>query len=457
MHAVSELESEVQACVFADKRLKRRAARILAGFSKEPGLSFPEAFEDPSQLEAAYRFMSNERVALDDVISGHVANTLKRASSKKQCLAIHDTTAFSFVGAREELGHVDRTQQGFYAHVCLCVSADGLREPLGVLAVDTWTRKEKKKKRSLEKRKKEPGLESRRWLEQSLDVEDAASSSTVLIHVEDREGDIYESLEMRLAHDMRFIVRAASNKVVVTDEGQENILEYARGLAMVTTRDVFLSTRQANYSTLRPQAAHLPRKQRHSRVEIRAGAMRLRKPILSGTLPELALNAVHVLEVDAPEGEKPVEWLLLTTESIASPQDVEAIVDNYRARWLIEEFFKALKTGCNFEQRQLESLHALLNALGIFSVMAWRLLQLRFIERTAGDTPASSIASPAEIAVLEHYARMPPAASASEFMRRLARMGGHLPQNGPPGILILWRALRKLTERAEGFELAQKM
>ena len=175
-------------------------------------------------------------------------------------------------------------------------------------------------------------------------------------------------------------------------------------------------------------------------------------------MPELHLNAVHVLEMDPPEGESPVEWVLLTTESIATKEDVEDVIDNYRARWLIEEYFKAIKTGCKYEERQLESLHALLNALGLFAVMAWRLLQLLFIERNVGEElPATSVASPAEIAVLESKVKMNPGASAREFLLRMARMGGYLPQNGRPGLLVLWRGLRQLLDFAEGYELGAKM
>lgn len=440
-----------------DKRLHERVLRIAERVEHEPSWSFPRAFSDPSQLEAVYRFLGNKRVGLDDVISGHVSNTLKRLSSKNRCLAIHDTTDFQFEGEREGLGDVDRSQRGFYAHVCLCVSADGQREPLGLLAVDTWTRDGKKGRRTTKERKEEPELESERWLNQSLSVEELVNKSTELIHVEDREADIYESLEMRIGHGMHFIVRAASTKVVLTNEGSENILDYARKLRVVTTREIHLSARRAKHSTLRKKAQHPPRKERDSRIEIRAGKVRLRKPLASGTMPELQLNAVHVLELDAPEGEKPVEWLLLTTEPIESVADVEAIIDNYRARWLIEEYFKALKTGCKYEERQLESLHSLLNALGIFAVMAWRLLQLRFLERTASDAPASTIASASEIAILEKEARMKPGATAREFLLRLARFGGHLPQNGPPGLLILWRALSTLLQRARGYELAREM
>jgi hypothetical protein len=47
-------------------------------------------------------------------------------------------------------------------------------------------------------------------------------------------------------------------------------------------------------------------------------------------------------------------------------------VDCYRGRWTIEEYFKALKTGCQYERRQLETAHSLLNALAILAPVAWR-------------------------------------------------------------------------------------
>lgn len=458
MHAFSPLSAEFKKCVFADKRLGQRAQRAIEEIARDPSRSFPVAFSDPSQLEGFYRFVGNERVTLDGVISGHIAQTLTRAGAKKRCLAVHDTTDFQFSGDRDDLGLVDQNQRGFYAHVCLCVSADGLREPLGLLDLDTWTRQEKKGKRTIDERKADPEVESRRWLEQSLNVEDLIEQRTQLIHVEDREGDIFESLEMRIAHDMHFIVRAASTKLVLTDEGEENILEHARRLPKVSTRAIHLSARQEKYSSKKMKLQHPPRAERDSEIQIRAGQLRVRKPKRSGSVPELWLNAVHVLETDAPEGETPVEWLLLTTEPISSKNEVEEVVDNYRARWLIEEYFKAIKTGCKYEERQLESLHALLNALGLFAVMAWRLLQLRFIERNvAGEAPASTVASKAEIAVLERKAKMKPGATAREFLLRLARLGGHLPQNGRPGLLVLWRGLRKLLDFTEGYELATEM
>lgn len=457
MRALPPIREEFVACDFPDLRLLDRVVRVATQLDRDPQLSLPEAFRDPSQLEGTYRFFSNSRVDLATVIGGHIENTVRRAAEAGKCLAIHDTTGFSFEGEREGLGRVDRAQQGFYAHACLCVAANGTREPLGLLALDPWIRGKKKGKRTTEKRRKEGRLESERWLEQSLAVEAIVSRDTKLIHVEDREGDIFESLAVRVAEKMHFIVRAASTRVVITTEGaKQNVLEYARNLPLIGERQAELSARK-NAFAHRPKAQHRNRKARTALLELRAGTIRVRCPSRGGSVAELEINAVHVRETNQAESEVPVEWLLFTTEPISSMAKIVEVVDNYRARWLIEEYFKALKTGCKYEERQLESVEALLNALGVFAILAWRLLLLRFIQREAGDAPASTVASREEIAVLVAQKRLKANATAAEFLAALARYGGHLSQNGPPGLLILWRALRALQPLAEGWRMAKKM
>lgn len=60
---------------------------------------------------------------------------------------------------------------------------------------------------------------------------------------------------------------------------------------------------------------------------------------------------------------------------------------------MIEEYFKALKTGCAYEKSQLETLHALLNLLAIQAVVAWQLLRLRTIARDDPQRPATHVLS----------------------------------------------------------------
>ena len=116
--------------------------------------------------------------------------------------------------------------------------------------------------------------------------------------------------------------------------------------------------------------------------------------------PSLAVNVVYVWEVDAPSGEEPVEWRLITREPIETVTDVLRIVDIYRTRWLIEEFFKALKTGCAYEKRQLESLQTLLVALALLAPVAWQLLLLRHLPHTAPESPATAVLTVRRIDVL---------------------------------------------------------
>jgi IS4 transposase len=105
-------------------------------------------------------------------------------------------------------------------------------------------------------------------------------------------------------------------------------------------------------------------------ASVGATTLTLRRPNRRVSLPELLrLNVVRVWEPEPPPGEPAVEWVLLTTEPIATLEDLLRIVDRYRSRWVIEEFFKAIKTGCSYEQRQLGDYESLVNALALFAPM----------------------------------------------------------------------------------------
>jgi hypothetical protein len=113
--------------------------------------------------------------------------------------------------------------------------------------------------------------------------------------------------------------------------------------------------------------------------------------------PSLTVNVVRVWELETPEGEIPVEWLLFTSEPVDVAPQISQVVDWYRARWVIEEYFKSLKTGCAYEERQLESRHALENALALLLPIAWQLLLLRQLARDEPDRPAASVLPPSQL------------------------------------------------------------
>jgi hypothetical protein len=131
---------------------------------------------------------------------------------------------------------------------------------------------------------------------------------------------------------------------------------------------------------------------------------------------------------------------------------VLSVVDAYRARWRIEEFFKALKTGCAIEKRQ----HALLNALGLFIPIAWTLLRMRVLTRQ--DHPASEILTPPQVEVLRAAAKTPLAAQPSvrAALLAIAALGGHLKHKGEPGWLVLGRGYERLLVLEQEWVLARQ-
>lgn len=169
------------------------------------------------------------------------------------------------------------------------------------------------------------------------------------------------------------------------------------------------------------------------------------------------MHLVHVLELGPPAGEAPVEWLLLTSEPVHTRQEVERIIDGYRARWTIEEYFKAVKTGCAYEARQLESFRTLSNLLAYTLVVAYALLLMRSLTRLERKLPATELLSDTEMQVLRLATKRPLSKrpDVREAMLAIAALGGHLPSNGQPGWRILSRGWQRLRDYEAGFRMAR--
>ena len=172
---------------------------------------------------------------------------------------------------------------------------------------------------------------------------------------------------------------------------------------------------------------------------------------------ELSLNVVYVREVEPPQGATPVEWLLWSTEPIETAEQVARVVDTYRSRWLIEEFFKALKTGCQIQKREFHSRHALENLVAIFAPIACGLLWLRSQSRSRPDAPATEVFSPLQLELLGRLSSRPMSdkPTIKEAVWALAALAGHQKSNGPPGWLILRRGLEKLQMFEIGWRAAR--
>jgi hypothetical protein len=215
----------------------------------------------------------------------------------------------------------------------------------------------------------------------------------------------------------------------------------------VLEREVVLSPRKQK-SAPGMNRGNPPRQKRTATLRFSAARVELPRPqYLHDPVPKtLTVSLVHVIEVDAPKGQAPVQWLLYTTEPIETPEQVARIVDIYRARWTIEEFNAVLKTGCAYESRQFESRHALLNILALSLPVACEVLALRSRTRDCPDAPATDVLRPAQIEVLRRFGRRKLSATptAREALLAVAGLGGHMKHNGEPGWNILMRGMRTL-------------
>ena len=278
----------------------------------------------------------------------------------------------------------------------------------------------------------------------------------------DRAGDSYELFAAMLQHGDRFVVRLNHDRRVLTDDGAGHLHEMASRRQVLGERQVPLATRRVGDRSPKARHQHPPRAGRIATLTFAAQPLTLLRPQARRYAHVPAALHVHVVyawEVAPPPGETPIEWRLLTTEPIETLDQVLRIVDWYRARWVIEEFFKALKTGCAYEKRQLASLATLLVALALLAPIAWQLLLLRHVAHGLPDGAATAVLSPRQLHVLQAApvgARLGPTPTVGNVLLTLARLGGHLKQNGDPGWLVLGRGMQKLLWMEAGWAAAER-
>lgn len=459
-----DVSREFRGVRLGDWRRENRLRQIVRAIQKRPADSFPRAMADRAECEGFYRLMENKAVSFAALFAPHSRETAERCVRQKTVLVVHDSSSFSFAGdGRSGLGKINSTGQGFHGHFSIAVSADGKREPLGTLAVKTWTRPErgvstKRRKGELSEREvREAERESARWREGVAASEAQLEELGVTaIHVMDSEGDDYLTFAHLFENTQRFVVRGWHGRRVEDGHGGiVKVKDFISTARIFATRTVKLSPRKKQLFKQESRRRAQSREGRDAKLVIRAEQATVLQPsnVIEEVPSTIALNVVYVREVDS-DAIEPVDWLLYTTDPIETQSDVLRIVDIYRARWLVEEFFKALKSGCAFEKRQLESFHTLENALALFIPLAWGLLRLRVLAQDP-SIPATLVLTSTQITILEKKKLLRTAKpTAREAMLAVAALGGHIKNNGDPGWIVLGRGYEDLRIMEAGFLLA---
>lgn len=468
-HAVvavrSSLVEEMASGELGDQRLNERRDRLMALLEQHPDTAFPKACADDGEVEALYRFLRNRRVSLTALIEPHLVATHTRCAAVGEVLVIHDTTDMVFAGeaARPGLAALGKGRHGFWVHAALAVSADGLRAPLGVLSLVPFVRKMQAPGTRKDERARfeDPDKESRCWGEGVAAVRTRCDAASHAIHVMDRGADSYELFAAMIAQGDRFVVRLTHDRHVVTDDGPGTLDDVTARTAVLCEQQVTIAPRRTGNRPLQARKKHPAREGRVATLQYAVQQLALQRPQgrQYAQLPlALAVHVIAVREIAPPPGEEPVEWRLITTDPVDTVDQVLRIVEWYRTRWMIEEFFKALKTGCAYEKRQLESLATLVVALALLAPIAWQLLLLRHLARLAPDGVATTVLSRRQLQVLHAApagARLGPRPTLRDALLAIARLGGHLKQNGDPGWLVLGRGMQTLLWMETGWAAAE--
>jgi hypothetical protein len=454
---VNELAEEVAGSNFADKRLNKRLRNLVLGLASAPKTSLPKAL-DSAGLEGAYRFVSNPRVTPDQILSGHVSATVERCEREPTVLIAHDSTSFSYRydGEREGLGRVRRdnkkSKQNFFAHFSLAVTADGERRSLGMVGFKPWSRLEAP-----------TGTEYQRWEEQMRATSQRFGSPQKIIHLADREADDYEMFWALQRDQHRFVVRCQFNRLLQEGEQTTKLRDHFTNSAALVERSVPVSQRASKRCEIMSKI-YPARNERMARLSVAAATVQLKKPTkarphgASGVPSIVTINVVRIWEPEPPQGEEPIEWYLYTSEPIETAEQQLAVVDYYRARWVIEEYIKVIKTGCDFEKRQLQDYDALINLLAVFLPIAHRLLLLRSEVARAPEQPALNVVSQDELDVLRALGRrkLPQSPTAEDAYLAIAELGGYIKyKKTPPGWLTLARGFEELQTLTAGWRAAK--
>lgn len=442
-------------CILGDARRTKRLVKMAASLAKSIGQSVVKSIDDESQVEGAYRLLRNAQVRSGDIAEGGFSATAAMVKDVGTLLALEDSTSLNFRhSVADELGYIgppSQKKKGMQVHSVLLLDA-GSKETLGLIEQSRWLRQASalanKNKRA---RQAYPDKESFKWQRSSEAMaERLGDTMQETISVCDRESDIYEYMHYKVNAGQRFVVRTHYNRKL--GDSELKLFERVRDLEGA-------GTYQAQIEQKGGRAA------RTATMELAYAPVRVLAPDRKqGDYSPIELTVVTCREVSvSPE---PIEWILLTTERIDNAEDVRRIVSYYEARWKIEEFHKAWKSGgTQIEKSRLQSAGNLERMAVILAFIAVRLLQLRevvHLDKQLISKDCSHILTEMQWRLLwrkqeKKAYRRKTIPTIKWAYYALARLGGwkDSKRTGRVGWNALWEGWFKLDMLVEGYELAQ--
>jgi len=452
-----KIEDEFEGAELGDKRLNARLESLAKLVESNHGGAISYSCGDWKTAKAAYRFLDNQRFSETDIIEPHLTQTALRVNqttSRERVLVVHDTTEFNHT-TREQtkgLGYLTAHElrhkpglsftKGFLMHASMAITETGI--PLGLLYLKQWCREFKNLRKVSSRGQNRTRIpikekESYKWIE-GIRQACRLCGGANLVHVCDRDGDIYELFDTCKSLNTSFVVRAVHNRsTAVPSEKSFAKLDY---------------TNICGTYTLELQSSQ-KRKARKATIDVRFYSVQLIPPIAKQKnycpVEVYVVSAKERGGTNVPENER-INWKLLTNEHAETFEDALRIIRWYQARWNIELFFKTLKSGFGLEKCRLRHVNRLKKFTALVSVVAWRVFWTTRMSRTYASVAPTTCFATKELKALEEIevkagrTALDSSDTLKSYTIALARLGGYLARNNdpPPGDIVVWRGFQRL-------------
>lgn len=432
-------EAQWPSMSFFDPRLHKRAINIALAILNQPTASVPSRFSLQKDIKGCYRFLNNKAINHHMLQQQHYENTLREAALKKgRVLFIQDGSELIYNNLKwTELGPTaDSCGNGIMFHTCLVVSLkDDQPQIIGLSGQKAWIREEKDENTDSKVQEEKESQVWQEMIDQIKVVPEGCKWTTVC----DRGADIFSFIE-NLIPGMDCVVRSKHDRSILVNGKKTKLKKHMRELPCMGTTSHFL---------------------------------RARKGVSREVTIKISWSEVEILPPNADKEKKPIkgwyvrawceedeiEWILFTLSPLSCYEDALEIVTLYKHRWLIEEYHKCLKTGCQIEEIQFKAADRILSLFGMLGVIATQLLQLKSISRSHPEEPAEKYVDKLQLALLQEIYSTKSPWTVKEFWRRVAMSVGFMGRksDGDPGWQKIWQGWLRLRDMCEGAKLWQQM
>jgi hypothetical protein len=465
--------------VFGDFRLDQTGHVILKKAVDKAEIKMKPLSKNRAEQVRFQRFIWNEKVTIAKMEKEIYGKTKELAKDVEHVLAIQDSSELNYNYRKhtiDDLGVIKNSKSvGIFIHPVIAIDAQD-DFAIGLAANHMWSWDPNRK--IGQKRDADPieEKESYRWIKCALDAKETLKTAKKVTFISDRESDIYQIFTEIPDEKTHVIIRSKTDRHIVVNGVREKLLNYINHIKVTDTRELLIK-RQAprdlpRYNRRAREKIEKGREKRVALLELRYGPLEILRSVHLRHHVSLEKTAqlwvINVQETGNEKGNKDkIHWRLITTHPVTTAKEAWEIVDFYKKRWLIEQYFRsAKKGGLRLEDIGSTKLNYLEKMVFIGLVATIKIIQLTYCRDLKVDRPASLLFNKEELQFLpklNKYYEGKTTAQKNPYKKNtvswaywiIGRHGGWkgYDSEGPAGPYIIKEGLDKLQKNVEGIRL----